>query len=191
MIRDSGRAIAVVILAATVWQSYSAPAFSQDLRGNGATAQSAPKGERTLRDNGVPSYTMAVPEGWNLAQSPGRSNIKTVDLRRGSGGAMLIIQSGAIQPGARLIDFRDQLEKQSSRFAETASGPAVFGGRRGAFGAYRAIGPRGDDTITKVVTMTDGDYTYTLLLQCAMRDFDALRPDMDRIQSSFTLIPPG
>ena len=137
--------------------------------------------DTTYHDPRQPSFTLLVPDGWKLSKTD-----DGIKIDRGTSWVQLFVQKGATEPGAILVQFRPQFERQWKNFREVSAGGVSFGGQKGAYAVYAGIPPSGVSGITKVVTMTNGRLTYTLFMGVHADEYDKLKRDLDRIQASFT-----
>jgi hypothetical protein len=138
------------------------------------------------RDPRKPSFTIMVPDGWNVERD--RSG---VILRRGASRAQVSVMNPPAQSSEALFySVKQQLMNQSKNFRELGSGSVRFGGQPGLFLTFSAIPPIGGTTeITRLVVMTDGRLSYLLWLSVIPEEVNTFKRDFDRIQSSFTPDP--
>ncbi len=132
------------------------------------------------RDPRQPSFTLLVPDGWTA-----QPNDQGVQLKRGASYFMLRVLGGNSSPGSILVQIRPQFEQQWKQFRELEAGPIKFGGQNGAYAVYAGIPPSGISSITKVVTMTNGQLTYIAFEGMQASVIQQHKPDMDRIERSF------
>jgi hypothetical protein len=140
--------------------------------------------DKSYRDPRQPSFTLLVPNGWALTRTE-----QGVNLANGTGYAQLGVLRDTQQPGAMLVQVRTQIEQQYKNFREIDSGGSRFGGQKGLYGVYSGIPPSGVNSIMKVVTMNNGQFTYILFMGAHTDEYDRLKRDMDRIESSFSPDP--
>lgn len=156
-----------LVLLLSILFCTAAPAFGHDL---------------TYRDSRHPSFSLLVPDGWQASVTKAG-----VNLTHGtpSNYAQLAEIEGAEEPGAMLVQLRPQFERQYKDFRGVASGRTMFGGGSGAYVIYAGIPPSGVRQITRVVTMTTGHMTYVLFIGVHADEYERLKADINRIQSSF------
>ena len=69
------------------------------------------------------------------------------------------------------------------------AGRTVFGGQDGAYAVYGGVPPSGIDSITRVVAMTNGQLVYMAFEGTPVASVAQRRPELERIERSFTPEP--
>ena len=146
-----------------------------------APAQAA---DTVYRDPRSPSFTLLVPEGWTAER-----NDQGVVLRRDASYFMLRVTPGGASPGAMLVQIRPQIERQYKGFREIDAGRTVFGGQDGAYAVYGGVPPSGIDSVTRVVAMSNGQLVYMAFAGTPVATAAQRRPELERIERSFTPEP--
>jgi hypothetical protein len=148
------------------------------------TLSSAWAADTTYRDQRQPSFTLLVPDGWTASRTD-----QGVSLRHGESTFELGIMSGTAQPGAVLVQIRPQLESQWKEFREVDAGRVTFGGLNGAYAVYAGVPPSGSRSFQRVVTMTNGRMTFIAFASAPADEYEAVKPQLDRIERSFSPDP--
>ena len=84
-----------------------------------------------------------------------------------------------------------QFQKQAKDFRQIERGECQFGGEKGAYMVFSGISPNGTPEISRLVTMTNGQMVYTMLLQTRPDQYDDKKRTWQRIQDSFAPEAPG
>lgn len=140
--------------------------------------------DSTYRDRRQPSFTLLVPDGWTAVP-----NEQGVAIRREESYFQLRVAGGSTSPGAMLVQLRPQFERQWKQFREIEAGRARFGGLDGAFVVYGGVPPSGVAEILRIVTTTNGQLTFTAFAGVPADKAQQRKPDLDRIERSFTPDP--
>lgn len=129
-------------------------------------------------------YRLDVPEGWTLT-----SQANGISLTRGAAYASLIRMQGRGTPASLREFFAGRIGSQWRQFDGASAGDAGFGGRSGVFGWYTGINPRGVEAVLKIVTTTDNEFGYAMLISAPRQEFGAVKGDLERIEAGFRLLP--
>ncbi len=146
-----------------------------------STARAA---DTIYRDPRQPSFTLLVPDGWTASQTD-----QGVTLSHGRSFFQLGVLGGAAPPGTMLVQTRSQFERQWKNFHEVDAGQVSFGGQNGGYAVYAGVPPSGIPSFQRVVTMTNGRLTFMAFEGVTEADSNAIRPQLDRIERSFTPDP--
>ena len=146
--------------------------------------ESGKRGETIFRDQREPSYKVTVPRGWNALKID--TGVKLEKQPGGTGLVQLWIVEGASEPSAMIARLSRQIAKQWRTFRSVEEGECRFGGEKGAYGVYTGE-DKGGPLTEKLVTTTDGKWTYTMMMVADADQYDAVRKEMDHIQQSFAL----
>ena len=149
-----------------------------------AMAAAAGAADTMYRDPRRPSFTLLVPDGWT-AETHGQG----VTIQREGAYFVLLVKGGGMSPGAMLVQMRSQIEPQWKQFRELEAGRATFGGHEAAFGVYSGIPPSGNPSVTRVITMTNGQMTYVAFAETQTDKAAQRKADLDRIERSFAPDP--
>jgi hypothetical protein len=136
------------------------------------------------RDPRQPSFTLLVPDGWTAERDD-----QGVTLRSDDSYFVLGVSGGATPPGAMLVQVRPQIERQHKQFREMEAGRTTFGGQDGAYAIYTGVPPSGISSITRIVTMTNGRLTFFAYEGMPADKVQQRKPELDRIERSFTPDP--
>jgi hypothetical protein len=143
------------------------------------------RGESTFTDTRQPPYSIAVPAGWTSMKND--SGVKLEKQPAGSGVVQVWVQPGSHEPAAVIANTAPQFEKQWKNFQVQDRGEVRFGGLKGAYEVFSGEGTSGKPLVMKVVTTTDGKFTFMMLMMTDQDKYNDIKRDWDRIQQSFTL----
>src|SRR4051794_38612380 len=148
------------------------------------TLSSAWAADTTYRDQRQPSFTLLVPDSWTASRID-----QGVTLSHGKSFFTLAVKSGTAQPGAVLVQLRPQIESQSKEFREIDAGRVTFGGQNGGYAVYAGVPPSGIRSFRRVVTMTNGRLTFIAFESAPTDEYETIKPQLDRIERSFSPDP--
>lgn len=140
--------------------------------------------DSTYRDRRQPSFTLLVPDGWTAVP-----NEQGVTISRDDSYFQLRVFGGSTSPGAMLVQVRPQFEQQWKQFREIEAGRTRFGGLDGAFVVYGGVPPSGVNSIARVITTTNGQLTFAAFVGMPVDKAQQRKPDLDRIERSFSPDP--
>jgi hypothetical protein len=129
-----------------------------------------------------PSFTILVPDGWTLEktdQGVSLNHGKTSEIALGA-------LAKAFEPSSYLDQAIPQIQAQAKNFRLIERGACIFGQQQGSYAMYSGIGPNGVASISKMVVMTNGQFSYVLATETRPDKYNDEEADLQRIQDSFT-----
>jgi Short C-terminal domain len=140
--------------------------------------------DTTYRDPRNPSFGLLVPDGWTASKTD-----SGVNLNHGSSSVILFIVTGSRPPADMVADLTAQFQKQAKNFRPMDKGECRFGGQKGAYAEFSGIGPNGTAEVTRIVSMTNGQLVYSMILQAHPDQYEDEKRDFQRIEESLAPDP--
>jgi Short C-terminal domain len=136
--------------------------------------------DTTYRDPRNPSFSVVVPDGWTA-----KTTNSGVNLGHGNSSVILMSVSGSRPAPDMLADLVSQFQNQAKNFHSIDKGECRFGGQQGVYSVFSGISPNGTLEVTRIVTMTNGQLVYAMILQAHQEEYEDEKHDLQRIQDSF------
>jgi hypothetical protein len=130
-------------------------------------------------------YKLQVPAGWQV-----QTQANGVSLLKESSYASALRMKGQGTPRALIEFFASRIGSQWKKFDGASAGDSQFGGRPGAYAWFTGINPKGIEAVLKIVTTTDGESGYAMLLSASRSDFASVKADFERIEAGFEITKP-